>query len=61
MICPRCRSDEIRELGVDHQGYTVYICDSCKHVFQTVQYCEDVDSGNLFVIVEGKDRRLGAG
>mgnify|MGYP000138423855 FL=1 len=60
MKCPKCKSQNIRTLGTDYYGYPVYICDDCKHVFQTVQYCQDIDSGNLYAIANGSIVRVGS-
>ena len=60
MKCPKCKSQNVRLLGMDYYGYPVYICDDCKHVFQTVQYCQDVDSGNLYALTDDSIVRVGA-
>ena len=60
MKCPKCKSQNIRTLGTDYQGYPVYICDDCKHVFQTVQYYQDIDSGNLYALMNGSIVRVGS-
>jgi len=60
MECPECKSQNVRLLGMDYYGYPVYICDDCKHVFQTVQYCQDIDSGNLYALTDGSIVRVGA-
>jgi len=61
MKCPRCGSRNIKELGVDYQDNTVYLCRDCGETFTAVTYCQDVDSGNVYMLTEKGAVRLGAG